>query len=359
MKHGREEPYKYIVNNLSDAVYIYSLVENKFTSLNPAGQTLTGYTEKELLRFGLGKLIAPEYQELVQKMIAQKSKKDLPTIYEIEIIRKDGSRIPVEISSRATYSGGKPVEVLGIARDISERKHTEKQKEIFLSLITHELKNPLTSIKMYTDLLERTEKNKQKLTYFDTMQNQITALTMLMNDFLEVSKIRVGRFSVEKERFNLDDVVRDAVYTFKTTDATHKIARRGTIDLELIGDKNRIRQVIVNLISNAIKYSPQAKRVLVSVKRDTMNAVVQVRDYGIGIPKQDYKKIFELFYRTAFAEKGNIKGHGLGLFICREIIKSHNGSIWVKSILGKGSTFYFTLPITTDKKIASRTIITV
>ena len=350
MPQKREELYQHIIDNLNDAVYIYNPAKNRFTSINPAGERLVGHSRSAFLRLPIQRIIAPEYLALVKRMISQKATKDIATIYEIEIIRKDGARVPVEISSRATHKNGSIVEILGIARDISERKQIEKQKEIFLSLITHELKNPLASIKLYADLLKKSEKDPKKQEYFTVIQNQINALTILMDDFLEVSNIRVGRFSIEKERFNLDQVIVDAIATFESHGHKHKIQRRGRADIELLGDKNRIRQVLVNLISNAIKYSPGANKVVVSVKNDESDVTVQVRDFGVGIKKEDYEKVFELFYRTAHAEKDKIKGHGLGLFITREIIKSHNGKIWVKSIPGSGSSFYFTLPLKKRRK---------
>lgn len=162
---------------------------------------------------------------------------------------------------------------------------------------------------------------------------------------------RQVKFSIAKESFSLDELITEVVKSFKSGKYSHKIYKRGKINMLVSGDKNRIRQVIINLLSNAIKYSPDSDKVIISLKKSTNQVTVQVRDFGIGLSKEDYQKVFELFYRTSQVKKGNIKGHGLGLYICREIIISHNGSIWVKSMKGSGTSFYFSLPVHINRKV--------
>jgi two-component system sensor histidine kinase VicK len=341
------ERFHHLIENLNDAVYTVDIKTNVFTSLNPAARRLTGYTEKELIGGKITTIITPESLALVAKMIQQKLKKDRPTVYEIEILHKNGRRIPVEISSRVMYKNGKPDEILGIARDITERKQAERQKEIFFSLITHEIKNPLTTIKMYAELLKKKAgkrkdgKEEQMLTI---VQQQVEAITQLMNDFIEVNRLQLGKFSIVKAPFDLNKAVREVVESFAESPQVPKIQIKGRIHKKVLADEQRICQVIINLLSNAIKYSAGAKYIGITLSERKGMVMVSVQDFGMGIPRGEQKVIFDLFYRIREGKHGEVQGHGLGLFICHEIIKSHKGKIWVVSEVGKGSTFSFSLP---------------
>jgi PAS domain S-box-containing protein len=345
MKRVSEKYYEHLVDNLNDAVYTVSTANLNFTSLNVTGEKLTGYTKKELLKTPISAIIAPEYLPLVKKMIARKQKRDTSTIYEIEIIRKDGVQIPVEISSRAILDNGNPVEILGIARDISERKLHEHQRDVFISLITHEIKNPLTSIKLYTQILQNLHKrdSKSKLP-LEVISTQVKAMEELMNDFLSVTQMQIGKFKLLKEKYDLDEVINEVIRAYTSTSG-HKIIKKGSIKTKVTGDRNRISQVLSNLLSNAIKYSPKAGEIVIFVVRNKSKVSVSVTDFGVGIPKSEQRKIFEIFSRTTHAMQSQIKGHGLGLYFCREIIKFHKGKLWVESALGTGSTFSFSIPL--------------
>jgi PAS domain S-box-containing protein len=341
-----QERLQHLVEDLNDAVYTVDLDTNAFTSLNTAGQRLIGYSLPEIVGQSIAKIIAPEYLETVRNMIHMKLQSDKATVYEIEIIRKDGQRVPVEISSRILRAKGKPTEILGIARNITERKQAERQKEIFFSLITHEIKNPLTSIQVYAQLLgkmlTKTSKEAEMLT---VIQAQVAAITQLMSDFIEVNQLQMGRFTITKAPFDLNETVKDVISTFVKDASGHTIERKGTIRNKITGDEQRIRQVLINLLSNAIKYSPENKKVTITLSQTKRTAVITVRDLGIGIPKAEQKAIFDLFYRIRHETTQSIHGHGLGLYICKEIISSHKGTLTVMSTPGKGSTFSFTLPL--------------
>jgi PAS domain S-box-containing protein len=343
MPRRSAERYHQLIDNVNDAVYTVDLKTGKFTTVNKAGERLTGYPLKDLLNMSFLDVIAPDSISLVRKKISQKVKKDVSTIYEIEIIRKDGSKLPVEVSSRAVYSDGDVVEILGVARNIEERKHLEHQKDIFLSLLTHEIKNPLATIKGYTELLHKKSKDEKSRGYLTQMNKQIDELVTLMNDFLEVSKVRVGKFGISKEDLDISKLIKEVLSTYQRGVSTHEIVFKGKGG-KVLADKTRITQVLLNLINNAVKYSPNAGKVVVNSYKDHKGITVSVQDFGVGIPKSDLKKVFDLFFRVNEEAHRKIKGYGLGLFITREIIKSHKGKLWVESEVGRGSTFFFTLP---------------
>jgi PAS domain S-box-containing protein len=341
----KKQVYEDLIDNLNDAVYTVDVESLKFTSVNKAGEKLTGYNQKELIKTPISNVIPEKYSPIVKKMIARKNKKDTSTIYEIEIKRKDGLMIPVEISSRAEFKDGVPVTILGIARDITNRKLHQQERDIFIGLITHEIKNPLTTIKLYTELLQKkySKKDQKTAEAFSTISDSVLTIEELMNDFLGVTQMQLGKFIIRKEVFDLNEVV-DRLISYYKRYSPHKIMRVGKVKHEVFADKNRISQVISNLLSNAIKYSADAKKILIHLNQTEKEVIVKVEDFGVGIPKEELKQIFELFTRTKHATQSNIKGHGLGLYFSREIIKYHKGKIWVETVLGKGSKFIFKIP---------------
>ncbi len=333
--------YKELVENVNDAVYTVEFKTLEFTSVNQAAERLTGYTKHALLHKKVFEIIPKEYIPIVQKMIGLKHKKK-STVYEIEIIRKDGTLVPVEISSTALYDNDIPVEILGVARDISSRKLLEKQRSIFISLITHEVKNPLTSALLYLPLLQkRVQKDDTSLHYVETLQRQMISIDRLMTDFLDVMQMRVGKFRLHRERIDVNEIIDEVINQFSPT---NRVIRKEGSAKKVFADATRIKQVLTNLISNAVKYSRDEEEILIQVTNNVSHVVIGVKDFGEGIAKEDQSKIFHVFERTDVVLKKTIKGHGLGLYICREIVKHHGGKLWVESTLGKGSTFFFTIP---------------
>jgi signal transduction histidine kinase len=222
---------------------------------------------------------------------------------------------------------------------------SHQKKDEFIGVASHELKTPLTSVKAYLQLLQKIEKEQPNLTYVEKAQENVSKLQNLIFDLLDVSKISSGQLQLEIREFNIDELVNECNQNAQLSTNTHKITRKGELTNGIISaDRDRIEQVIVNLLSNAIKYSPQGKEIIVSSQKYDSEVMIAVQDFGVGIPKSEAKKVFERFYRATGRQFG-ISGFGLGLYICNEIVKRHGGRIWVESDLGKGSTFFFTLPI--------------
>jgi signal transduction histidine kinase len=170
-------------------------------------------------------------------------------------------------------------------------------------------------------------------------------LTGLINDLLNVARIQTGQLEYVDETVDLNAIVHECVDTIQPTTTRHHIIVEGTIDGRAWGDSERIGQVVTNLLTNAIKYSPRADRVIVRLEASAGNAVVSVRDFGIGIDDEHREKIFEQFYRVSDPSEKTYPGLGLGLFIAGEIVKRHGGTITVQSASGEGTTFTVTLPL--------------
>lgn len=242
------------------------------------------------------------------------------------------------------------VKWVGTFTDIDDQKQMEKKKDEFLSIASHELKTPLTSIKAYAQLLERTINTAKDVTavkYINRVQSQVTKLSGLITDLLDISKIENGKLKITKKSFDFENLLSNTIDIIYQTheNNTVTIQREGDRIEELfLGDEVRIEQVLINYLTNAIKYAPNTDRIIVRTEKNNEQVKVSVTDYGIGIPEHKQKNIFGKFYRV---EESSVRfqGLGIGLYICSEIIKQHNGTVGIQSELGQGSTFYFTLPL--------------
>jgi PAS domain S-box-containing protein len=234
---------------------------------------------------------------------------------------------------------------LGTATDIHDQKMAEEKKNEFISIASHELKTPLTTISGYGQILLKRltqGKDKQNLYFVNNILNQVKKIDVLINDLLDSRKIQAGLLVLEKKEFDLTNLVREIVVDFQYMTETHQIQIAGVIKTKVLADRERIGQVIMNFLTNAIKYSPKSNKIIVTLKETKGYGMVSVRDFGMGIAKIDQQRIFEPFYRVR--EKG-IKGYGLGLYISSEIIRRHGGKISIKSVPTKGSVFSFVLPL--------------
>lgn len=220
-------------------------------------------------------------------------------------------------------------------------------KDEFLSIASHELKTPLTSMKASLQILERFVKtcpDSQKIHPFVVNSNkQVDRLTALVRDLLDVTRIHSGRLEIYKRQVEISELIREVVAE-KTAVANNEFVIEQLADAEVEADPNRIYQVFENLLSNAAKYSPESARILISSQISDGQIKVRVQDFGAGIPAEKIPHLFDRFYRIE-ETRHSVQGLGLGLYICREIIKSHRGEIGAESKVGQGSTFWFTLPL--------------
>ncbi len=239
---------------------------------------------------------------------------------------------------------------MGTFTDINDQKRVEKEKDEFLSIASHELKTPLTSIKAYVQLLDRKlklDKESPEANYVAKVQDQIEKLNNLITDLLDVSKIENGKLKMNLQPNNLENVISNAIETIIQThdENSVKIERHGQKpDFLMPFDAIRVEQVLINFLTNAIKYSPKNNKVIITTSVDENDIKISVTDFGIGIPEYKQDAVFNKFYRVEESSL-QFQGMGIGLYICAEIIKQHGGSIGLSSIIDEGSTFYFTLPI--------------
>nr|WP_233167068.1 PAS domain-containing sensor histidine kinase [Pedobacter sp. ASV2] len=234
------------------------------------------------------------------------------------------------------------------ATDVTKLVQLQKQKDEFLGVASHELKTPVTSIKAYTQVLEkliRSEGDEKKANMVKKMDLQLNRLTGLIADLLDVTKIQSGKMVFNPAKFDFDLAVAEVVEEIQHTTSKHHI----NIDLQsnvlLYSDRERIGQVITNFLSNAIKYSTDSQHIDVKSYQENDEVILSVQDYGIGISPNMLHLVFDQFYRVGGHLLHTYPGLGLGLYISSEIIKSEGGRIWVESTEGKGSTFYFALKV--------------
>lgn len=236
---------------------------------------------------------------------------------------------------------------IGSSTDIHEFKNLQTQKDTFLGMASHELKTPLTSMKIYAQVLERTLKkagDEKNADFARKMDEQINKLTDLIGDLLDVTKINSGKIKLNESYFDFSDLVNEIVQEQQLS-SRHKITTFLGNSGQVFADRNRVGQVITNLVSNAVKYSPDADEVIVTTKIDGKNIQLCVQDFGIGLPADKKDRVFEQYYRVEGADENNFPGLGLGLYIATQIIERSHGKIWVDSEFGKGSTFCFSLPL--------------
>jgi signal transduction histidine kinase len=227
---------------------------------------------------------------------------------------------------------------------LDQIQESHKKKDDFIGIASHELKTPLTSIKAYMQILNEIETKQPNKQYIQKVLENLHKLQQLLFDLLDVSKIQSGQLELNISEINIDTLIDETIASYQIVSQNHKIIRQGQQLNEIIfADRQRIEQVLINLLSNATKYSPTAHEVIITTTKNNKDLTVSVQDFGIGIPKEEHLKIFERFYRRKELDT-HTSGFGLGLYICRDIIKRHNGKIWVES-KEDGSVFYFMLPL--------------
>ena len=238
--------------------------------------------------------------------------------------------------------------ILHAAIDVTKQVQLQKQKDEFLGIASHELKTPVTSIKAYAQVLERmirSEGDEKKANMVKRMDLQLNRLTGLIGDLLDVTKIQSGKMTFNPMKFEFDFLVQDIVDDVQHTTSQHKINVELASNATVFADKERIGQVIINFLSNAIKYSTDANEILVRSYVKEGEVILSVRDYGIGISEELQHLVFDQFYRVSGNLQHTYPGLGLGLYISSEIVKGEGGKIWLDSTENEGSTFYFALKV--------------
>lgn len=270
------------------------------------------------------------------------------------IVNNNKIGVPVLLSmNKLEIDGGIALSV--IATDLSLQKETQQQKitmekmDEFISIASHELKTPVTSIKGYVQLLKHNFQKQGHETasgLLSRVEGQVNKLAALVTDLLDVKKIETGQLQYNEEPFEINELINEIVQDAEMNLKLHTITRDFcSPQLIVNGDRNKIGQVISNFLDNAVKYSPHNGTIQLKTSVEADKICIAVKDEGIGIPLEKQSKLFERFYRVRREKENTYSGLGLGLYISAEIIKRHNGIIGVESKGGKSSTFYFKLPV--------------
>lgn len=343
--HAAIHQFQYIADNAS-ANLLYmdrngTIVYANDVTYKRLGYSKAAFYKRKAWQFDIA-YTKKEYQTLFDR-----AQKEYIAPLESTIKKKNGQTIMLETAMNGVMFEKTPY-LFCMSHDISERKKLEQQKDEFVAIASHELKTPVTSIKAYTQVLHRRfakAGNTYAAYMLSKLDTQVTRLTKLIGDLLDVSKVQAGKLALEKERFDINMVVKDIVEEMQRLTTQHTIQLDLSEKQRLYGDKERIGQVLTNLLSNAIKYSPDAKEIIVKTEKKYDAFLMYVQDFGVGIPKKHLSNVFDRFFRVGKWGKSNYPGLGLGLYISFEIIKRHGGSMWVESVEGKGSTFYVSLPL--------------
>jgi signal transduction histidine kinase len=246
---------------------------------------------------------------------------------------------------------GKPDFITGVIQDITEQKQDEQRKNDFIGMVSHELKTPLTSLSAYIQILQKEFKglDERLIGLLDKAYGQIKRMNRMINGFLTISHLESGKIHLNKQYFRLDKLLETITEEISMMGSDHQFKHLPGDEVIVFADQEKIINVISNILINAVKYSPGKTLVKVRCYKEGDSGIVSVKDYGIGIKSTEIEKLFERYYRVE--DNKSISGFGIGLYLSAEIVHRHNGKIWVESKIGKGSTFYFSLPIDINEKL--------
>jgi PAS domain S-box-containing protein len=360
-----------IVESSDDAI-MAATVDGRLSSWNTGAERVFGYTAEEIIGEPIATLAAPgkedEQHSLFEQITAGQATSHFETVHR----RKDGALIDVSFTfSPLRDASGAIIGASAIAHDITERRRAEAERERllleladqnerlreldrlkdeFVALVSHELRTPLTSIRGYLELVLEEEAGAltdEQRQFLGVVERNAHRLLALVGDLLFLAQVEAGKLSLELGAVDLSAIAAESVETARPLAEERDITLTlATGPLALIaGDRARLAQLLDNLISNGVKFTPPGGRVDVRVKGERGKAVIEVRDTGIGIPSEEQHHLFERFFRTAKATEQAIPGTGLGLAISKAIVDAHQGQITVASADGGGTTFRISLPI--------------
>lgn len=351
--HQSEERYRVLVEQATDGIFLTDC-EGNFVDVNTAFCLLAGYTHKELLTRNIGDLTRTEDRErLFLGRNALLSGETLRSQWYIK--RKNGSLVHTEFASKQLSNGY----LQGLVHDIAERKEAERRKQEFLGMVSHELRSPLTAIlgfielaQFYLHQLPRNSPSEKDavLSQIETMlvhmNQQVNIECRLVEALLDVARMEMHKFELSLQKHNLAQIVREMVaYQQQITHNRRlELLIPAQEQVPVLIDEERIGQVLINYLTNALKYSPADKVIQIGLTVEGNSARVFVRDQGPGLTLDQQQSIWERFYQTepAMSSEG---GLGLGLYIAKIIVQQHRGQVGVESEPGHGSTFWFTLPL--------------
>lgn len=349
-----EKQFRLLADTMPQQVWTADVLGN-LNYYNKAVFDYSGLSFEEINRSGWLQIVHPDDREenISQWMHSINTGEDF--LFEHRFQRYDGQyRWQLSRAIGQRDLNGNIIQWVGSSTDIQLIKEDEQRKSDFIKLVSHELKTPVTSIKGYVQfLLHLLAKQQQADPQLSPVKSsllridiQIVRLTRLITEMLDLSRIESGKLELQKDSFNFNELITETIQDILHTVSTHRITLQEDYHCEVVGDRDRLGQVLINFINNAIKYSPDSNQVNVRIYRNEKGqAAVTVQDFGIGINKEEQVKIFERFYRVEGEREETFSGFGIGLYIANEIIQRHGGSITVDSSIGTGSIFTFAIPL--------------
>jgi PAS domain S-box-containing protein len=325
--------------------------EGRIVEFNPSAEKTFGYTRVDVLGRPMVDLLVPDdyrkqHLAAFRRCLGPGAERPSGRRLELEGLRGDGSRFPVELSVTSIHVGD-ATSFTAYLRDITDRKELERLKDELVSTVSHELRTPLTAMRGFVELmLERDFDADSRRRYLEIVFAETKRLGKLIDDFLDLQRLEAGALGHHFEPVALIPLIEEAVEMFARTSDAHRYTTQLPADLPRVrADADRLRQTLRNLISNATKYSPDGGAVTVSAEVCETGVRVAVRDEGIGMDAETQSKLFTRFYRADSTATRRIGGTGLGLALVKEIVEAHGGEVGVESEPGAGSVFHFTLPL--------------
>jgi PAS domain S-box-containing protein len=358
-EHARRE--RAVVDNALDVICSLDR-RGVFLKLNPAAEKVWGYTPAELLNNQVTSILPPKSIDKTEEALSNMIKnKETATTFENQILKKDGTLLDALWS--VTWPANEQA-LFCVVHDLTARKETERMKEEFLAMISHDLRTPLTSVQFSLRLTKMGAENlsEELLEELSVAERNTERMLKLINELLNVQKIESGRFSLVLEPIEIEELIYRSIESVQGLAQSNNITLKAqTADYEVDADGERLTEVVVNLLSNAVKFSPAGGTVTVQVtladpageeklqplatpKPRAQELEVRVIDQGIGIPREHLQSVFDRFQQVRRSDERQKGGSGLGLAICKVIIDAHGGTIGVESEEGKGSSFWFRLP---------------
>jgi PAS domain S-box-containing protein len=380
-----EDLYRTLIelgNNIGEAVIVLQDVDGRegvHTFVSDWWSHITGYTKKELLSMSFFDLVSSEDRGTSIERHRQKvSGKSLPSLFELSIIRRDGKKVPVELTSAYSFYDSQPVNVVYI-RDITERKQAEErlklyknhleelveerteqvtkvseqlkeqieQRNIFTRALVHELKTPLTPLLSASEFLSANLHEEIPREFAKNIHKGIINLGRRINELMDLARGEVGLLALNRKKIDLLQLIKETAAYYNP----EALKKKQTIILELDdpipiiqADADRIQEVLLNLLDNASKFTHKNGKITISTKRRKGSVVIEIKDTGIGISEELQECIFEPYKRLKKREE-HMGGLRLGLALSKMLIEMHGGDIWVRSKKGKGTTVSFSIPL--------------